>query len=146
MLQARITGRISFGYDRRQVANVMRYLVDVVPPGTCNDHLLVHRQHLRCPAIPMTPLAHEPDGGIALLAKPGLAPELQNRCSPFLARLKRVLSKHPFGDRPHAREVNAAIRHFRLHVGLHSWGALWIGGRGQRGTNRTRECGQGAGR
>jgi hypothetical protein len=39
----------------------------------------------------------------------------------------------------------SSIRHLRFHVGLHAGSALGVGGRGQSGPHRRRQCGHDAG-
>src|SRR4029077_10620286 len=63
------------GVFPKQIGDVMRNLIDVVPPGAGSYQLLVQGKHGRGPALAMTSLAYELHRGVSLFTKPGLTPQ-----------------------------------------------------------------------
>ena len=118
-LQARSVFFMGAGEVAHEAADrVLGDLVDVVPPGSADDHLLVHRQRReileRLRSLPVA----EGDRGVALLAGSAPRADLEDRGAPRGGVREGARREDLLRDLPPDRRRHAVIRHVGLHVSL----------------------------
>src|SRR2546425_875887 len=143
------------GMSAEHLSDKMCGLVDMVPPGASDDHLLEHGHHARRAVFQIALLARELHGRVSLLAKLRATPQIQHLRLPLVARRERVFRESALADRADPWHADPAVRHRRFHVSLHPRRPGWVGGGGERGLNLSsqflrpararREAAQGAG-